>query len=331
VNQLPKSYGFLVKHQWLWRFNFEFTSAKPVSALMFATYGTLVSRSFAAAFDKYVPDLVVSVHPLMQHIPIRVLQRRRARTRAKPPPFTTVVTDLTSCHPTWFHRGVAACFVPTPEVEVLALKAGLAKHQIIMHGLPIRPAFASRLPPLDKLRKQLGIDPKGPVILLMGGGEGMGLLEATCEALGKQLPAHAQVVVVCGRNKALAAKLSGRVSSYTCTVHVKGFLTNVDEWMGASDLVITKAGPGTIAEALIRGVPLMLNGAIPCQEEGNVPYVVDNGVGRFSTDPGAIAKQVADWCGAGAAELAEMAKRAKALGRPHATFDIVEDLAALTP
>ena len=165
----------------------------------------------------------------------------------------------------------------------------------------------------------------------MGGGDGMGLLEATTEALGKALPAGAQVVVVCGRNKALAAKLSARAAKYTCSVHVKGFLTNVDEWMGASDLVITKAGPGTIAEALIRGVPLLLNGAIPCQEEGNVPYVVNNGVGRFSTDPATIAQMVSHWCAAGAQELADMAKRAKALGRPHATFDIVADLAALAP
>ncbi len=55
-----------------------------------------------------------------------------------------------------------------------------------------------------------------------------------------------------------------------------------------------------------------------------------NDVGRYSTDPVAIAAQIAQWCGPAAAELAEMAKRAKALGRPHATFDIVKDLAALT-
>ncbi len=33
-------------------------------------YGALVSRTFAKAFDTYAPDLVVSVHPLMQHIPV---------------------------------------------------------------------------------------------------------------------------------------------------------------------------------------------------------------------------------------------------------------------
>jgi 1,2-diacylglycerol 3-beta-galactosyltransferase len=183
----------------------------------------------------------------------------------------------------------------------------------------------------------------------MGGGEGMGLLEPTALALAEALPPRAQIVVVCGRNAALASRLSAR--QWPCGMVVKGFVSDIDAWMGASDVVITKAGPGTIAEALIRGVPLLLNGAIPCQEEGNVPFVVEvrsklatrthpscspltrralqNGVGQFNTEPKAIAAQVAAWFGPKAEELAEMAAKAKALGRPNATFRIVRDLADL--
>jgi 1,2-diacylglycerol 3-beta-galactosyltransferase len=204
---------------------------------------------------------------------LRVLQRRRAATGVPAPPFATVVTDLTSCHPTWFHPGVTACFVPTEEVASQARRAGLVASQIIMHGLPIRPAFAAPLPSRPTLRKRLGLAPDGAVVLLVGGGEGMGLLEPTAAALGARLPPSAQIVVVCGRNAALAARLASK--RWPCKMVVKGFVSNMDEWMGASDVVITKAGPGTIAEALIRGVPLMLNGAIPCQEEGNVPFVVE--------------------------------------------------------
>jgi hypothetical protein len=101
----------------------------------------------------------------------------------------------------------------------------------------------------------------------------MGLLEPTALALAEALPPSAQIVVVCGRNAALASRLAAR--QWPCRLVAKGFVSNIDEWMGASDVVITKAGPGTIAEALIRGVPLLLNGAIPCQEEGNVPFVVE--------------------------------------------------------
>ena len=199
---------------------------------------------------------------------------RRAKASGRPaPPFATVVTDLTSCHPTWFHRGVDRCFVPTEEVAALARRAGLTDAQIVKHGLPIRPAFAAPLPPRPALRQKLGLAPQGSVVLLMGGGEGMGLLEPTALALAEALPPSSQIVVVCGRNAALASRLSAR--TWRCRMVVKGFVSDIDEWMGASDVVITKAGPGTIAEALIRGVPLLLNGAIPCQEEGNVPFVVE--------------------------------------------------------
>ncbi|CAL6302505.1 unnamed protein product [Bathycoccus prasinos] len=102
----------------------------------------------------------------------------------------------------------------------------------------------------------------------------------------------------------------------------------MSDFMRACDCIITKAGPGTIAEALICGVPLILNGCIPCQEEGNIPFVVDNGVGSFSTKPEDIAGTVANWFSDEYSTfLAEMSEKAKKLGRPEATFKIVKDLA----
>ena len=61
-------------------------------------------------------------------------------------------------------------------------------------------------------------------------------------------------------------------------VSVQGFVDNMEEWMAACDIIITKAGPGTIAESLIMGLPILLNGFVPCQESGNVPFVIDNKV-----------------------------------------------------
>ena len=69
-------------------------------------------------------------------------------------------------------------------------------------------------------------------------------------------------------------------------------------------------------------------GCIPCQEEGNIPFVVDNGVGSFSTKPEDIAGTVASWFSDEYSTfLAEMSEKAKKLGRPEATFKIVKDLA----
>lgn len=68
------------------------------------------------------------------------------------------------------------------------------------------------------------------------------------------------------------------------------------------------------------------------QEEGNIPYVVDNGVGTFETRPAEIARIVTRWLDpAAAGELAAMAARSKALGKPEVRRDLhacMEQLAA---
>ncbi len=110
---------------------------------------------------------------------------------------------------------------------------------------------------------------------------------------------------------------------------IHGFVDNMPDWMAACDCIVTKAGPGTIAEALVRGLPILLSGFIPGQEEGNVPYVVDNGAGAFSTDPEEIARIVARWFGPDREQLAVLAERAKKMGNPDATLHIVEEVAKL--
>jgi hypothetical protein len=79
---------------------------------------------------------------------------------------------------------------------------------------------------------------------------------------------YPQVVVICGRNRALLQRLQARVWPGATRVVAVGFVDNIHEWMGAVDAIITKAGPGTIAEALISGLPILLNGNIPCQVRG---------------------------------------------------------------
>ena len=85
--------------------------------------------SNACSFAKYDPDLVISVHPLMQHIPIRVLKRRIRKGQMDPINFATVVTDFTTCSNLWFHRGASKCFVPT---EFAARRA--------RHASPLQPS-----------------------------------------------------------------------------------------------------------------------------------------------------------------------------------------------
>ncbi|KAL2544615.1 Monogalactosyldiacylglycerol synthase 1 [Forsythia ovata] len=326
-NQLPKSYNFLVKHGTLWKMAYYASAPRVIHQSNFAATSTFIARDVAKGLMKYQPDIIISVHPLMQHVPLRVL---RAKGLLKNIVFTTVVTDLCTCHPTWFHKLVTRCYSPSEEVAKRALRAGLQPSQIKVYGLPVRTSFVKPVRPKNELRKELGMNEYLPAVLLMGGGEGMGPIEATAKALGDALydDAHGkpigQVLVICGRNKKLANKLQS--VNWKIPVQVKGFVTKMEESMGACDCIITKAGPGTIAEAMIRGLPIILNDYIAGQEAGNVPYVVQNGCGKFSKSPKEIANIVFQWFGEKQDELKTMSQNATRLARPDAVFRIVHDL-----
>lgn len=326
-NQLPRSYSFLVKHGPLWKMTYYGTAPRVVHQSNFAATSTFIAREVTKGLMKYKPDIIISVHPLMQHVPLRIL---RGKGLLKKIVFTTVVTDLSTCHPTWFHKLVTRCYCPTEEVKKRALRAGLEPSQIKVFGLPVRPSFVKPVNAKEELRRELGMDEALPAVLLMGGGEGMGPIEATARALGNTLYDEingepiGQILVICGRNKKLANKLS--CIDWKIPVKVKGFVTKMEECMGACDCIITKAGPGTIAEAMIRGLPIILNDYIAGQEAGNVPYVVGNGFGKFLKSPKEIARIVAHWFGPNSDELEAMSQNALRLARPDAVFKIVHDL-----
>ena len=106
-----------------------------------------------------------------------------------------------------------------------------------------------------------------------------------------------------------------------------GFVKNMAEYMVAADILISKAGPGTISEAAALSLPVMLTSFLPGQEEGNVDFVVDGGFGSFSqdTDTQAVAEEVALWLN-DELKLKEMSEQAKRAGRPHAARDIVKQI-----
>lgn len=182
-----------------------------------------------------------------------------------------------------FHS-VDKCFVPTDILYQCALDRQLQPSQLVEYGLPIRAGFWStehlskeaaqkvkedqhRVSPDDVgeqhvLRTELGLDTELPTVLVVGGGDGMGGIVDIARALGRKLGAAVkpsyQMVVVCGSNEAAKNALASVDWGAGVKVLVQGFVYNMDEWMKASDALVTKAGPGTIAEASICGLPCML-------------------------------------------------------------------------
>jgi 1,2-diacylglycerol 3-beta-galactosyltransferase len=164
-------------------------------------------------------------------------------------------------------NSIDKCFVPSDSLYQLARNRKLQPSQIFQYGLPIRKGFWSTAETKEKnkrtLRNDLNIDADLPTVLLVGGGDGMGGIVDIAKSLGERLGSDSssaayQMVVVCGNNQKAKESLSGYDFGKGVKVIVQGFVNNMDEWMQASDALVTKAGPGTIAEASICGLPCML-------------------------------------------------------------------------
>lgn len=374
-DQYVALYKIMAEYSFLWKFFYEFGSTPlglwlnefMLELTCFEPFKECLTRNphDVGRHDGTRADMIVSVHPLCQDLPLKILNSLdtggASRSAGRSTPFVTVVTDLGGAHPTWFNDGVDKCFVPSDVLKDAALARSVKDHKIVQYGLPIRRGFwrfgadyATGEPPEAQdeaaemggahhrptIRQQLGLLDM-PTVLIVGGGDGMGGIVAQAQAVGERLQTLAarrstsyQMVVVCGNNKSAQDALSPPQTKWggDIEVSVQGFVNNMDEYMRASDILVTKAGPGTIAEASICGLPCILSSFLPGQEEGNVPYVVENGFGCYRGDPEGIAETVEEWLAATATTaegsvLEQMRESALDAARPDATLDIARDLA----
>ncbi|MFY9719519.1 MAG: glycosyltransferase [Candidatus Cybelea sp.] len=228
-------------------------------------------------FISYKPDVIISVHPLLNHAALRA----RDDARMQHVPVVTVITDLGKVHESWLVANADAVVVPAREVYQRALSRGVPPARLHLLGHPIDPKFDDVTGSKANLRKQLGLPVDVPIVMLMAGGEGGGKLLSTALALARaKLPI--ELVVVCGRNESLAQKLGELAKSLPTPVHVLGFTDKIPEYFRAVDLLVTKAGPGTLAEANAAQLPIIVYDYVPGQERGNVDFVRHNGLGLIA-------------------------------------------------
>ena len=234
-------------------------------------------------FTQYRPDVIVSVHPLLNHAALRA----RADAGMQSVPIVTVITDLGRVHEGWLLPEADLTVVPAREVYQRAIERGVPPERLRLLGHPIHPRFEDVRGSKAEHRKKLGLPEHATIALLMAGGEGGGKLLPTTLGLARAgLDFH--LVVVTGRNAALRQKLEE-----LAPMTVLGFRNDVPELMRAADLLVTKAGPGTIAEASVAEVPVVVYDYVPGQERGNLDYVRTNGIGVVALSTAEVISSVA--------------------------------------
>ncbi len=256
------------------------------------------------------PDIIVSVHPMVNHLTAKAIEQS-----GKNIPFVVVITDPVTLHRAWIVPKVDQVIVATPEAKQAAMAYGMPETKIKVIGMPIDPKFF--------LKKKDGLKAKLFTVLLMGGGEGAGKMEEIIDEIDKQ-KLDVQLIVIAGRNKALEQKLKQGKGKYKMPMKVFGFTDKVHELMTEADMIVTKAGPGTIAEALATDLPIIITDWLPGQEEGNVEFVVKENVGRVSKDPAKIVDIIKEMKDTNAFE--EIKKNIKRVSKPHAAVEIAHEI-----
>jgi len=273
-------------------------------------------------FLEYRPDVIVSVHPLLNHAALRA--RADAGISA---PVVTVVTDLGRVHEGWLTPEVDAVVVPAREVYQRARERGIPAERLRLIGHPVHPRFEDVTESKLELRKALGLPLDKTIALLMAGGEGGGKLLPTTLALAKStLPLH--LVVVTGRNAALRTKLEELAPTLRMPMTILGYSNEVPALMRASDLLVTKAGPGTLAEASIAEVPVVVYDFVPGQERGNLDYVRTNGIGVVALTTSDVVRSVRR-ISSSVERLRDMRERQGDVAQPGSSRRIAELIAGM--
>jgi len=318
VRRLASLYSPMIQRsRAAWGAVYHSSNTKPTFAAIRAVFGPGVRKVIIDLVAMHDPDVVLSVHPLLNHIAHQAILKC-----GRPRALMTVITDLVDFHRGWTFSRADLVVAPTELARKVALRRRVPADRIKLLGLPVDLRFRPPAPGEKRaLRRRYGLDEARFTVLVMGGAAGVGNLIKQVRVLAWE-PHQWQVIAVCGRNEKLRSRLA-RVRFATPTL-VLGFVDNMPELMRASDVIVTKAGPGAIAEALATGVPVLVTGFLPGQESPNVDFVVEAGFGAYTPRESDLLDEVRVLA-EGGPTWQEMSRKAAEMAHPYASSDIARE------
>ncbi len=294
----------------LWGFLYGLTQKNGQPARVKNFLGKLYMAKLKKLLFTYRPDFVICTHPF----PCNAMSA--IKEQGHNVPTAAIVTDF-NIHSLWVQHNLEAYLVGSQEIKDRLIENGIEPIRIHVTGIPINPAFATPKN-IVCIKRTIGLTEK-PVLLVMGGGLGVGRLTEIIRLLD-QAPIDAQVVAIAGKNQALKEELDYLADRLTKPLWVFGYVSNVEEFMVAADLIITKPGGLTSAEALAVGLPMVLVNPLPGQEEYNCRFLVEKGAAVMASTPNSVPRIVTTLLRE-PDKMMRMRQNALALGRPAAGLD----------
>jgi processive 1,2-diacylglycerol beta-glucosyltransferase len=269
----------IIRSPSLWKKMYHYKHNKPLPNWMKFIIYQLFHRQMEVLLAQEKPNLIICTHPFSS-----ASVSRLKRLLGDPLTLCTVITDF-HVHGAWVHSEVDAYLVANQYVYDQLINMGVPKNRITITGIPLRSNFWVKKNK-QEIRKKLKLKDI-PVVMIMGGGLGLGGIRQLADSLLKWKE-KIQVIICTGNNEKLRKSLSRNEKFHHPHFHILGFIDSIDEWMDASDLLITKPGGLTCFEALSKDLPLFIYQPIPGHEERNCDFLVNNDLGIRIDDSNSI-------------------------------------------
>lgn len=288
------------------------------------------SGYISGLFERWCPHVVVSVHPMTQHILARVLKELNLADKV---PLVTVVTD--PCYGFW--KGwacddVRLYLVASEEAKQQLVDYGISSERIKVAGMPVHPKFSYEGSlAAEAARRELNLDPDKFTVFLNAGYIGGGnISDIFREMIKGDLPV--QAIFLAGKNRELKLEAEQIALSAKFPVKVLGYSDNVENLMRAADVMISKLGGLTTFEAFASRVPIIADVTTPPmpQETGASSLISQRGGGVLLdkvTDIVPVIRRMID----DLPYMAQLRAATQNIALPNSTRHIVEEITSLIP
>jgi len=240
-----------------------------------------IIKLLARHWQRSRPKLVVSMIPNFNHAILQGLRQADAMNRRSETPMVTILTDLADCPPHfWIERQKQYLVCGTEGAAEQAIAMGHDPERVFRtSGMIVRPEFYR---PIEMNREaeriRLGLEPELPTGIVMFGSYGSSQMAAIARRI-ETAGLKTQLIFVCGHNEKIRDRIESMELSYP--FHCVGFTQEIPYYMKLADYFIGKPGPGSISEALVMGLPLIVerNAWTMVQERFNTDWIAENGFG----------------------------------------------------
>ncbi len=301
---------------WFWNFIWD---SKEIYWLTYGLTNLLYRlnylRLYKRVFLPFEPQVVICTHSVACALS-SVIKRVKKENYL----LTAVPTDF-CVHPYWFYENVDMYFLPHEELKEKLVGEGIDPEKIRITGIPTSLDF-SKSHNSKELKKKWNLEESLFTILLMGGGQGVGSLQEIVFSLdSSNLPL--QLLVVTGANRRLRKELERIRSKISLPLKIFGYTRQVDELMEISDLLISKPGGLTTAEALVKELPLGIVNSLAGQERRNKQLLLRKKIAFELNSREAIVRLINDLMG-NSFDLESWRKRVRKLAYPRAAEEIAQ-------